>query len=136
MTATEVQTAINQLPRGIKRVGIAASDVTPPASETTIPLDSAFTFVFVTGRRYRVGLQLRAWRGTAQTNIALKAGGVLWQTFWISSTGGWFTHNPWLFFDGDGVSRTLTLTCTPNATGVTISGGNNFLYIEDLGLAA
>lgn len=127
-------------PRGVvARREFAVSDIQPAAStETAIPLVSPFSFTFETGRRYRIGLLIRAWRGTPQTSITIKADGLAWgQGLWVSGTGGWFGLDQHLLVNGDGVTRALTLTMTANATGVTLgqSLGGNWFYIEDVGAA-
>ncbi len=125
----------------IKRVEL--DTVTVAASTTAVVpmIGGPFTVAMVSGRLYRISLQMRAMRNSGAALIQgffqLKDGAAAYlNQCYCTVPNGWQGYFISQLAVGDGVTRTLTVEYTQGAgNSITISGTGNWLCVEDIGAA-
>jgi hypothetical protein len=146
ITATDVQSAINQLPRGhIASVNNSGGNISCPVNTLTY-LTTAMAVTLLTGRRYRLQWSFRAVGRTdasdaagIYTNMTLydnvtALSGATWVDFWHMYRGNWSNLTGFVYVVGDGVARSLRLGiggATSPAAALTIYP--TWFGIEDVG---
>lgn len=133
---------IAKMPRGLlaHRNVLNGADLTPPANtEVNLPLSSALTFTFTSGRWWRMRLRMRALNGGpvaggAQMAFRVKSGGADWNLGWfVAGENKWSEGSFEWVLSGDDATRTITVTgACVTANGI-IAANSNWLTIEDIG---
>jgi hypothetical protein len=119
ITATNLQAAINQLPRGLVAVANNGSQVSCPVNTVTF-LTPAMAVTLLAGRRYRLGWSFRACgrqdggETSATASLTLYDGAAqlpvgTWLDSWTDFRRNWSTHSGFTYVVGDGVARSLRI---------------------------
>jgi hypothetical protein len=115
ITGTDVQTILNQLPRGIVARSDNSAQVAIPTTTGPTYCQTAIPITLLSGRLYKLSWWMRAvgrQDGSdtpLNTNLGLYDGttSLGWIDSWHQYRGAWSSHSGWVLRSGDGVARSL-----------------------------
>jgi hypothetical protein len=140
ITGTDVQTILNQLPRGIVARSDNAAQVSVPTTGGPTYLQTAIAITLVTGRLYKISWHMRAvgrQDGSdtpANHNMGLYDGttSLGWIDCWHQYRGAWSSLSGFVLRSGDNVARSLR-TALNNPSAALYVYPTHFI-IEDIGV--